>query len=209
MTDRYAVIGNPVAHSKSPWIHAQFARACGEDMAYGAIEAPPEGFVAAVEQFRAGGGKGLNVTLPFKEQAFRFCAGTSARAAAAQAVNTLVLDRGAPYGDNTDDAPSDRWPTFYQEFRETPRYGADVAALVAEASRKYGVADWTFIGTSEGSLSAFHAARMNPELARRVILTSSVFVAGKNGPGLSRVKFDALRSELPITPRARHPRFLR
>lgn len=102
MPDRYAVIGNPVSHSKSPWIHAQFARACGEDMAYGAIEAPPEGFVAAVEQFRAGGGKGLNVTLPFKAQAFRFCAGTSARAAAAQAVNTLVLDRGAPYGDNTD-----------------------------------------------------------------------------------------------------------
>ena len=94
------------------------------------------------------------------------------------------------------DAPSDHWPTFYQEFRETPRYGADVAALVAEASRKYGVADWTFIGTSEGSLSAFHAARMNPELARRVILTSSVFVAGKNGPGLSRVKFAALKSEL-------------
>jgi shikimate dehydrogenase len=57
-----------------------------------------------VEKFRAGGGKGLNVTLPFKEQAFRFCAGTSARAAAAQAVNTLVLDRGAPYGDNTDGA---------------------------------------------------------------------------------------------------------
>lgn len=94
------------------------------------------------------------------------------------------------------DAPSDHWPTFYQEFRETPRYGADVAALVGEASRKYGVRDWTFIGTSEGSVSAFHAARMNPDLARRVILTASVFVAGRNGPGLSRVKLDALRGEL-------------
>ncbi len=94
------------------------------------------------------------------------------------------------------DAPSDHWPTFYQEFRETPRYGADVGALVAEASRKYAVSDWTFVGTSEGSVSAFHAARMNPQLAKRVILTSSVFVYGKNGPGLSRVKFDALRSEL-------------
>ena len=102
MPDRYAVIGNPVSHSKSPWIHAQFARACGEDMEYGALEAPPEGFVAAVEKFRAAGGKGLNVTLPFKEQAFRYCVGTSARAAAAQAVNTLLLDREAPYGDNTD-----------------------------------------------------------------------------------------------------------
>ena len=94
------------------------------------------------------------------------------------------------------DAPSDRWPTFYQEWRETPRYGADVAALVGEASRRYGVGDWTFIGTSEGSVSAFHAARMNPALARRVILTASVFVAGENGPGLSRVKFDALKGEL-------------
>ena len=62
MTDRYAVIGNPVAHSKSPWIHAQFARATGEDIDYGRIEAPPDGFVRAVEAFRAQGGKGLNVT---------------------------------------------------------------------------------------------------------------------------------------------------
>jgi shikimate dehydrogenase len=100
--DRYAVIGNPVTHSKSPWIHAQFARATGEDLEYGSIEAPLDGFVRAVEAFRAQGGKGLNVTLPFKAEAFRFCAGTSARAAAAQAVNTLVLDRGKPWGDNTD-----------------------------------------------------------------------------------------------------------
>lgn len=94
------------------------------------------------------------------------------------------------------DAPSDQWATFLQVFRETPRYGADVAALVGEASRKYGVKDWTFIGTSEGSLSAFHAGRMNPELAQRVILTASVFVAGKNGPGLSRVKYGELKSDL-------------
>jgi len=100
--DRYAVIGHPVAHSKSPRIHAQFARATGEDIAYDAIDAPPDGFVAAVEKFRAAGGKGLNVTLPFKGEAFRYCAGCSARAAAAQAVNTLLLDRERPFGDNTD-----------------------------------------------------------------------------------------------------------
>ena len=102
MPDRYAVIGNPVTHSKSPWIHAQFARATGEDIEYGRLEAPLDGFVRAVETFRAHGGKGLNVTLPFKQQAFRFCGGASERAAAAQAVNTLVLDRGKPWGDNTD-----------------------------------------------------------------------------------------------------------
>lgn len=102
MADRYAVIGHPVAHSKSPWIHAQFARATGDAIEYGVIDAPPDGFVRAVEAFRAAGGKGLNVTLPFKEEAFRLCAETSARARAAQAVNTLVLDRSAPYGDNTD-----------------------------------------------------------------------------------------------------------
>jgi shikimate dehydrogenase len=100
--DRYAVIGHPVAHSKSPWIHAQFARATGEDLEYGAIDAAPDGFVREVEKFRAAGGKGLNVTLPFKGEAFRYCAGTTARAAAAQAVNTLVLDRAQPFGDNTD-----------------------------------------------------------------------------------------------------------
>jgi shikimate dehydrogenase len=100
MSDRYAVIGNPVAHSKSPWIHAEFARAIGADIEYGRIEAPLDGFAQAVERFRAGGGKGLNVTLPFKREAFRCCQRVSERARLAQAVNTVVLDEG--FGDNTD-----------------------------------------------------------------------------------------------------------
>ena len=94
------------------------------------------------------------------------------------------------------DAPSDQWPTFYQVFRESPRYGADIAALIEEAGRKYGVDDWTFVGTSEGSVSAFHAARMNPKLARRLILTSSLFEPSRNGPGISRVNFADLSSQL-------------
>jgi shikimate dehydrogenase len=101
VADRYAVIGNPVAHSRSPWIHAEFARATGQRMSYEAIEAPLGGFAQAVEAFRAAGGKGLNVTLPFKEAAFALCAQTSARARLARAVNTLVLETG-PFGDNTD-----------------------------------------------------------------------------------------------------------
>ena len=75
------------------------------------------------------------------------------------------------------DAPSDQWGSFSQNFRATDRYGADVGALVQEIARQFNVQDWTFVGTSEGSISAFHAGRMNPALAKRVILTSSVIAA--------------------------------
>jgi shikimate dehydrogenase len=101
MTERYAVIGRPVSHSKSPWIHAEFARACRQDMEYGLIEAPADGFARAVDAFRAEGGKGLNVTLPFKEQAYRYCDRLSERARSAQAANTLRFADDI-YGDNTD-----------------------------------------------------------------------------------------------------------
>lgn len=94
------------------------------------------------------------------------------------------------------DAPSDQWGSFSQGFREQARYGADVALLIAEVSRRFPVEEWTFVGTSEGSVSAFHAARMNPALARRVILTASVFRAGRNGPGLSGVAWDELKAKL-------------
>lgn len=104
MTDRYAVIGHPVAHSKSPWIHAQFARATGQAMDYVAIEAPRDGFAPAVEAFRTGGGRGANVTLPFKEEAWRYSTRLSARARAARSVNTLKFEAQEIFGDNTDGA---------------------------------------------------------------------------------------------------------
>ncbi|HEX7055480.1 MAG TPA: shikimate dehydrogenase [Burkholderiales bacterium] len=103
MADRYAVIGHPVGHSRSPWIHARFARAAAQDLEYGRIDAAPERFAAAVEEFRRAGGKGLNVTLPHKEAAFRLCDESSARAQAAGAVNTLRFGERL-YGDNTDGA---------------------------------------------------------------------------------------------------------
>jgi len=101
VVERYAVIGNPVAHSKSPWIHAEFARATGQALRYEAIEAPLGGFAGAVAAFRAAGGKGLNVTLPFKEEAFALCDEVSERARVARAVNTLAF-RERVLGDNTD-----------------------------------------------------------------------------------------------------------
>jgi shikimate dehydrogenase len=107
MADRYAVIGNPVSHSKSPWIHAEFARQMRQDIDYARIEAPLDGFARTVDAFRAAGGRGANVTLPFKEQAFLYCRGAvTDRARAAGAVNTLIFENGGAdgeiRGDNTD-----------------------------------------------------------------------------------------------------------
>jgi shikimate dehydrogenase len=102
MADRYAVIGNPIAHSKSPEIHAAFARQTGEEIDYTRILAPLDGFAAAVAEFRAAGGRGLNVTLPFKGEAFRLAQHASERARGAEVVNTLRFDGAAVYGDSTD-----------------------------------------------------------------------------------------------------------
>ena len=104
MSDRYAVIGNPVAHSKSPRIHSLFAAQTGQDMVYEAILAPKDGFAAAVAAFAAAGGRGMNVTVPFKEQAFRLATRRSKRAEAAAAVNTLIFAGNEAVGDNTDGA---------------------------------------------------------------------------------------------------------
>ncbi len=102
MTDHYAVFGNPIAHSKSPAIHAAFARQTGEDMDYAAILAPVDGFRASVQAFQAEGGAGANVTVPFKEQAYALAHRLTARAQAAGAVNTLAFGEGGILGDNTD-----------------------------------------------------------------------------------------------------------
>ena len=104
MTDRYAVIGNPIAHSKSPQIHAAFARQTGEDIRYDRLLGDIEEFEADVDQFVADGGRGLNVTVPFKERAFRFADRLSERALDAGAVNTLLFGDDGVFGDNTDGA---------------------------------------------------------------------------------------------------------
>ena len=82
------------------------------------------------------------------------------------------------------DAPSDHQVTFWHSYRASERYGEDVRAIVEAVAKKYGALDWTFIGTSEGSVSAAHAARMLPSHARRVVLTSSLVTPGSQGPGL-------------------------
>jgi shikimate dehydrogenase len=102
MTDRYAVIGNPISHSKSPLIHTLFAQQTGQDMSYEAIEAPLDGFAATVQRLRNEGYKGCNVTVPFKFEAFQLATQHTPHAAVARAVNTLKFDGDTILGDNTD-----------------------------------------------------------------------------------------------------------
>ena len=104
MTDRYAVIGNPIAHSKSPLIHAAFARETGQLLTYGRLLAPLDGFATEVARFAANGGSGLNVTVPFKLEAFALARECSERARRAGAVNTLKRVGDHWYADNTDGA---------------------------------------------------------------------------------------------------------
>jgi shikimate dehydrogenase len=102
MIDRYAVIGNPIEHSKSPHIHAAFARQTGQDMRYDRILGDEKRFEDDVRDFFAAGGRGMNVTVPFKERAFRLADSLAQRAQAAGAVNTLLPGPEGLAGDNTD-----------------------------------------------------------------------------------------------------------
>lgn len=110
LPDRYAVLGHPVAHSQSPFIHAEFARQTGEHIHYGRIECPLDGFEAAVRAFidsadaaaGLGPARGCNITVPFKFQVLPLARRASARALLAQAANVLRFDADGWYADNTD-----------------------------------------------------------------------------------------------------------
>jgi shikimate dehydrogenase len=110
--DRYAVVGNPVAHSKSPQIHAAFARATGQDMSYERLLGPIGGFAEVAANFAREGGRGLNVTVPFKLDALAVADRASERAHAAGACNTLKRENDEWYADNTDGAGIIRDLTF-------------------------------------------------------------------------------------------------
>ena len=103
MADRYAVIGNPIEHSQSPFIHSEFAIQTQQQLCYNKLYSPLESFQETVEQFKEEGGLGANVTVPFKEQALQLCDELSDAAKAAGAVNTLTFTKtGKLKGDNTD-----------------------------------------------------------------------------------------------------------
>ena len=176
MSDRYAVIGNPVAHSKSPAIHAEFARATRQDIDYGRIEAPLDGFADAVTRFRAAGGKGCNVTLPFKHEAFRLARDVSERARLAGAVNTLRFEDS--FGDNTDGI-----------------------GLVRDLTENMGVAlrgkSLLLLGAG-GAAQGVAGALLAAGLARLVIANrtpSRAQTLAERFPGVSATSFEALAGE--------------
>jgi shikimate dehydrogenase len=100
--DSYCVMGNPVEHSRSPWIHARFAELTGQQLQYGRRLVPLDGFAQGVQAFRAEGGKGCNITLPFKFEAAALATELTPRAQLAQACNTLRFDGERVLADNTD-----------------------------------------------------------------------------------------------------------
>lgn len=104
MPGRYAVLGNPIAHSRSPWIHTRFAELTGHAVSYGRECVPLDGFAATLQHLRASGLHGCNVTVPFKFEAFAAATHTTERARLAQACNTLVFSEAGVLGDNTDGA---------------------------------------------------------------------------------------------------------
>ena len=147
MADRYAVIGNPIAHSRSPEIHAQFARQTGQDMEYTRILGEPGQFAETARAFFATGGRGLNVTVPFKRDAWLFAAERSPRAELAGAVNTLAWRAdGCVFGDNTDgvglvrdlvDNHGARLAGAVQQIKTTTVIDGTVASYASEDSRRF------------------------------------------------------------------------
>jgi len=102
MTDRYAVIGNPIAQSKSPLIHSAFAQVTGQDIHYTQLLSPLDAFVQTVDAFRAAGGRGMNVTAPFKLDAFAYATDLAPSAQMAGAVNAMKFEGGRVYAENFD-----------------------------------------------------------------------------------------------------------
>ena len=180
-SDRYAIIGHPVEHSLSPGIHAAFARQTGQRLEYARIDAPLRGFTAALRGFLAGGGKGLSVTLPFKEQAFKLCHELTPRAKKARAINTIVVqDGGTLLGDHTDGAGLIRDLRYNKHI---PLHGKRVLLLGAG-----GAARGVLAALMEEKPALIHIA--NRTAARAEKLAERHVTQGVRGGGMDTIRGD-------------------
>lgn len=176
--NHHAVFGFPIAHSRSPFIHAMFGRQCGVELVYDRIEAAPEGFAKALEDFRAQGGWGANVTLPLKELAASLCGELSPAARLAGAVNTLCWRQDHWFGDNTDGAGLVR---DIEVNLDWPLHGRRVLVLGAGGAAR-GVVPALF----EAGIAELLIANRTPERARQ--LADDLAIAGS----IRVLAFDAL-----------------
>jgi shikimate dehydrogenase len=208
--DRYAVVGNPVAHSKSPQIHEVFARETGQDMSYERLLAPLGGFVATTRRFVAEGGKGLNVTVPFKLEAYAMASARSVRAEQARACNTLVWRDDAWYAENTDGVGllRDLTDNLDQPLsqRDVLVLGAGGAArgimgpLLARAPRSVALLNRTASRAEElaaefsrqGPVASMSSAQLDGRRFDVVINATSVGVSGDVGGGVPASLWPAL-----------------
>ena len=161
MTDRYAVIGNPIAHSRSPAIHAAFARQTEEDIAYEAILAPLDRFADTIARFRAEGGLGVNITVPFKYEAWQLAEERSDYATLARAVNTLDFRDDRVIGHNTDGVGL---IADLQNHLDCPVAGLDVLLLGAGGA-SFGVVP-ALLGCRPSSI---HVANRTADRARELV----------------------------------------
>jgi shikimate dehydrogenase len=176
--DAYGVIGNPIAHSRSPSIHAAFALATGQSIVYERILAPADGFVATVDAFRAQGGRGLNITLPFKQDAYAYATERTPRAEAAGAVNTLVFGADGVLGDNTDGIGL---------LRDLARLGVSLAGASVLVLGAGGAARGALAALLDSGCGRLAVANRTPE--RAVALAADPLLAG-----VEAVTMEALES---------------
>jgi shikimate dehydrogenase len=204
--DRYAVIGHGVGHSRSPQIHGLFAQSTGQSMQYGLIDVPAADFAAAARDFFAGGGRGLNVTVPHKEAARSLAERLTPRARRAGAVNTLALgaesDARALLGDNTDGAGLVRDLTVNLGYALT---GTRVLLLGAGGAARGVIAPLLQGGVGELMIHNRTPARAQ-QLAREFAdLGAKAFGDGADGGGYDLIinaTSASLRGELPSVPQA-------
>jgi shikimate dehydrogenase len=186
--DRYAVIGHPIAHSRSPAIHARFAAATGQSVAYGRIDAAPEAFKSVVLDFFESGGRGMNVTLPHKEAAAQLADHLTDRARVAGAVNTLMRQPdGTLLGDNTDGAGL---------MADLARLGIRVAGAQVLVLGAGGATRGVLGPLLEAAPASLTIANRTPERAQALAAAFGAHVgaAGGNAPAtrLSGCGYDAL-----------------
>ena len=163
MTDRYAVIGNPIEQSKSPLIHTAFAQVTGQDLAYTKVLSPLGEFAQTVDAFRAAGGRGMNVTAPFKLDAFAYATDLAPSAQLAGAVNALKFEGDKVFAENFDALPPGEHDLYPASTVAAITAQRDQAlARVAELEAALRTADHTF---AENGILASHAARQEIQAA--------------------------------------------